>query len=127
MIYFHLVIDVTIAELVTGNVDLKQKVVKQDAIYDNQMEEIRGYLEDRLTRDKRLILGEFDKLLTIPSKYFEVCTELKNLTVNRDEYLSSYYYKSQNLPVNIECCFDDKAFIKDVRKRKRLMTNKGVG
>ena len=119
MIFFQSVIDVTVEELVIGNVDLKKKVIEQDAIYDNDMEKIRNILEDKLTRDKRLVLENFDELKTIPSEYFKVCTELKNVTVNRDEYLSSHYYKSKNLPVNIECCFDDKAFIKDVRKKKR--------
>ena len=119
MIPFTLVVDTTIKDIANHTTDFKKGIYEQNAIYDNTLEEIRDTLEDSITRDKNLILTTFDNLEIIPEEYLTVITKPEDARISRDDYLSSFYYRSELIPLIIKCEFDDKKFIRDIRRKKR--------
>ena len=122
MITFTAIIDLTIKDIVTKKVDLKQALIDQYPIYDDTLEEIRDTLETIITRDKTRIVSEFDKYLddsNIPAEYLAVIDNLEDVKVSRDDYLSSFYYKTDLVPFIVHCGFDDKKFVRDIRKTKQ--------
>ena len=122
MITFTAIIDLTIKDIVTKKVDLKQALIDQYPIYDDTLEEIRDTLETIVTRDKTRIFSAFDKYLddsNIPAEYLAVIDNLEDINVSRDDYLSSFYYKTDLVPFIVHCGFDDKKFVRDIRKAKQ--------
>lgn len=117
MIAFTVVVDVTIQEIVAGGINLKKKVIEQDAINEKHLEEIRKRL-NHITKHDNQVMKAFDDLKTIPEKYLFEELELYYANVNRDAYIGPRYCDTPNLlPLEIDFLFDDDLFVKDIKDK----------